>query len=104
MFGLNQTATHYRRTGQQNGKPAYAASGEEFACRTQPIYSRTADNRGVTLDANVRVFAPASAAELGIETGDRLAVENENMIVAEVQVMRGFTRIHHLEILAKKER
>ena len=76
MFGLNQTATHYRRTGQQNGKPAYAASGEEFACRTQPIYNRAADNRGVALDANVRVFAPASAADLGIETGDRLAVEN----------------------------
>lgn len=31
MFGLNQTATHYRRTGQQSGKPAYAATGDEFA-------------------------------------------------------------------------
>lgn len=104
MFGLNERARHYKRTGQQSGKPAYAAESAEFACRTQPTRSRSlGDERGVMLSADTLVFAPRSAAAFGIAPGDRLEIGTEHFIVSEVQAMRGYAKIHHIEILAKKE-
>lgn len=104
MFGLNERSRHYKRTGQQGGKPAYAAESTEFACRTQPTRSRSlSDEKSVMLSADTLVFAPGSAAALGISPGDRLEIGTEHFIVSEVQAMRGYAKIHHLEILAKKE-
>ena len=103
MFALNERAKLYKRAGQHAGKPAYADAYSAFPCRTQPEARHTSGSKGVERSADTRVFMPASAATLAIEPGDKIVLDDgAALIVAEVQIMRGFSGVHHLEVLANR--
>ena len=101
MLGLNETATLYKRMGQSGGKPAYSEEGVEFACRSEPAQAWTPSCNSVERSADTRIFALPS---IPASPGDRIVFDDDSrVIVSEVQKMRGFAAVHHLEILAKTE-
>lgn len=99
MFGLNGTATIYARKGQAGGKPAYEAEGIRFACRCEPAQLYRTSGQSVEETADTMFFAVGVAAK----PGDRIMFEGRGYLVREVQVLRAFGAVHHLEILAKAE-
>ena len=102
MLGLNERAKLYKRTGQHAGKPAYADDNlTSFSCRTQPEVQRVSSGNSVERTADTRLFMHASDATLAINTGDKIVLDDGTaLIVTEVQRMRGFSSLHHLEVLA----
>ena len=99
MFGLNETATLYRHTGQSGGKPAYESIGITFTCRSQPAQRRDASGRSLEDAADTCFFAQ----NIEVNPGDQIVCSNVRYIVCEVQQMRAARTIHHLEIFARRE-
>ena len=99
MFALNETAVLYPREGQSGGRPAYAARGEAFRCRSEAEPSWTAGGDSVAPGGALRVFA----RNVDAHPGDRVELGGASYRIAEVKRMRGFAGIHHLEILARAE-
>ena len=103
MFGLNETAALYARTGQSGGKPAYAERAVEFRCRSEPAQAWGARGSGagnaIERTADTRIFAQGVDAH----PGDRIELHGARYRVTEVKRMRGLAGIHHLEIMAKEE-
>ena len=106
MLALNETAYLYANLGQRNGKPAYAEHASELRCRSEPAWIHHASGSAVERVADTRIFASASA-ESSIQCeprpGDRIELNGRRYRIAEVQPMRGWSAIHHLEILARDE-
>lgn len=99
MFGLNEMATLYRYNGQSGGKPSYAPTGTRFACRSQPTCVHSPSNGSIERTADLRIFAHVIAPS----PGDRITIDNSAYIITEVQSMRGFSGVHHVEILARRD-
>ena len=99
MFALNETATLYALLGQRGGKPAYAETGAAFRCRSEPAWAQRISGSAIGQAADTRIFAWGVDAH----PGDRIALNGRNYRIAEVQPMRGWNGIHHLEILARDE-
>lgn len=101
MFGLTQTATLYSYMGQHGGQPTFAEEGVEFRCRSEPASQWNASGKSVEQGASIRVFAMPDA---NVHTGDRIVLDDgSSVLVSEVQKLRGFSAVHHLEILARPE-
>lgn len=99
MFALNETATLHAFLGQRGGKPAYADEGVKFACRSEPAWMHRFRGTAIECAADTRIFA----RDVEAHPGDRVALNGRCYRVAEVQPMRGWKGIHHLEILARSE-
>ena len=99
MFALNETATLYASLGQQGGRPVYAEKGTAFACRSEPAWGQRFSGSAVERAADTRIFA----RDVDARPGDRIALDGRNYRIAEVQPMRGWRGVHHLEILAKED-
>ena len=99
MLGLNETAVLRRYLGQRGGRPAYAEPGEKFACRSEPAHSRNARSDSAERGANLRLFAE----DVGVRPGDRIELDGASYRVAEVERLRGWRGVHHLEIAARAE-
>ena len=99
MFALNETATLYTFLGQRGGKPAWAESGTDFLCRSEPAWKQRFSGSAIERAADTRIFAENVEAH----PGDRIVLNGRYYRIAEVQPMRGWRGIHHLEILAKGE-
>ena len=100
MFALNETARLHAFLGQRGGKPAYAEQGVEFRCRSEPAQAHSFNGIAIDRTADTRIFAQSVDAH----PCDRVALNGESYLISEVRSMRGFRGVHHLEILAKKER
>lgn len=99
MIGLTNTATIYERTGQSGGRPAYSAKGTTFRCRVEPAQLHRVSGQSIEETADTLFFAN----EIRANPGDRIVFGGRNYLVREVQVLRLFRSVHHLEILAKAE-
>lgn len=99
MLALNETAYLYANLGQQSGKPVYAARGEALRCRSKPAWIHRVSSSAIERVADTRIFARAAQAH----PGDRIVLNGRRYRIAEVQPMRGWRGIHHLEILARDE-
>lgn len=103
MYALTQTATHYRRTGQSGGKPAYAEEGQAFRCRSQPAGSRTTGGKGVDEGFEAKIFAGAEMADTGVTAGDKIVLQDgTECVVVDVQIMYGYAKAHHVEITTRR--
>ena len=99
MLALNETAYLYASLGQRNGRPAYAAHAATLRCRSEPAWIHRASGSAVARMADTRIFACAAQAH----PGDRIELNGRRYRIAEVRPMRGWSGIHHLEILARDE-
>lgn len=99
MFALNETATLYTFLGQRGGRPAWTEDGTDFLCRSEPAWSHRFGSSAIECAADTRIFAKGVDAR----PGDRIALNGRYYRIAEVQPMRGWRDVHHLEILAKGE-
>ena len=100
LFALNETATRYPRAGVSGGKPVYAAEGEAFRCRTQPLAAQSTASTGLRATGRVKLFAPA----MEMFPGDRIVTgDGRAWIAEEVKARRGLRGTHHLEIEARPE-
>ena len=100
MFGLNEEAVLHACLGHRGGKPAFAESGTSFRCRSEPAWVHRFGGSAVEAMADVRIFAEASVEP---NPGDRVALNGRWYRIAEVQPVRGWRSVHHLEILTKGE-
>ena len=103
MFALNETAALHACVGQRGGRPAFAESGVEFSCRSEPAWANRYSGNDVKRVADTRIFAGTSGQEIDPHPGDRIALNGRYYRIAEVQAVRGWRGIHHLEILARDE-
>lgn len=108
MFALNETAVLYECVGQRGGRPVYAKDGMAFRCRSQMAWGGRFSGSAVERVADTRIFAsavpvPGARGRFAPRFGDRIALNGRNYRIAEVQPVRGWREIHHLEILAKDE-
>ena len=99
MFALNETAFLYANRGQRGGKSVYADTGATLRCRSEPAWIHRASGSAVERVADTRIFACVAR----VYPGDRLVLNGRCYRIAEVQPMRGWCGIHHLEILARDE-
>ena len=100
MFGLNEKARLYRRTGQRGGRPEYAERGVALQCRTQPLTDRTEGGAALKRGGEIKVFC----GDVRVGPGDRIVTaDGAGWIVKEVRVRRGLHTVHHLELLAGTE-
>ena len=99
MFALNETGVLYAHLGQRGGKPVFAEDGVAFRCRSEAAWAQRFRGNSVERVADTRIFAQG----VGARPGDRIALNGRNYRIAEVQPVRGWNGIHHLEILAKYE-
>lgn len=102
MFGLNETAVLYARTGQSGGKPVYAERGIAFCCRSEPVQAwsaRGGPGGALERDADTRIFARG----VDVNPGDRIELGGRRYCVTEVKRLRGLSDLHHLEIAVKEE-
>ena len=106
MFGFNEAAALYARIGQRGGRPAFAREGVRFMCRSEPAWIHRMGGSAIENVADTRIFAEAMDAareRFDPRPGDRIALDGRYYRIAEVQPMRGWCGIHHLEILARDE-
>ena len=108
MFALNETAIFYECVGRQGGRPVYAEDGAAFRCRSESAWGPRFSGSAVERVADTRIFAnvapeAGALARFDPRPGDRIVLNGRNYRVAEVQPMRGWREVHHLEILAKDE-
>lgn len=108
MLALNETAVLYECLGRRDGRPVYARDGVAFRCRSQVAWGDRFGGSAVERMADTRIFAsvvpaPGARGRFAPRFGDRVALNGRNYRIAEVQPMRGWREIHHLEILAKDE-
>ena len=100
MFGLNERALFFPRTGMRDGRIEYAEMGRLLQCRTQPLEQQNAGGPALRRQREIRVFCGAVPVGLGdlIVTGD-----GGKWIVREVRLRRGLWKAHHLELVARAE-
>ena len=108
MFALNETAFLYPSLGHRSGRAAFAETGAIVRCRSEPAWAHRASGSAVERVADIRIFANVSSespihARLNPRPGDRIELNGRCYRIAEVQPMRGWRGIHHLELLAKDE-
>ena len=130
MLALTQTARLCRYVGQRGGKPAFDTVTARLRCRVHPLEAREAELEikpapltvttggatkaydGTALtnsEATIGGFDGGRAALVFAEVapvrpGDRLVLEDGGTLtVGKVSEMRGFDRVHHLEIEARSE-
>ena len=104
MFPCNETGTLYACVGQRGGKPAYAGRGVAFSCRSEPAWGERARNTAISRMADTRIFIPvAPGGEIAPRPGDRIELDGRSYRVAEVQPLRAWKGLHHLELLAKEQ-
>ena len=99
MFACNEPAILYACLGQRGGKPAFTEEGIAFRCRSEPAWGHRSSGDAVDRVADTRIFA----RDVEARPGDRVQLNGKYYRIAEVQPMRGWNSIHHLEILAKAE-
>ena len=98
MLGLNERATLYRRVGVRDGRPAYAAEGVAFPCRTEAETFHSAGSRGAEGGRTVRVYARGLEAS----PGDRVEfADGSTATLTRVETARGFSCAHHLVLTAE---
>lgn len=100
MLALNQRALVYRREGWRGGQPDYSQDGAELRCRIQAKDGRGASRGGFDRSGSAMIIAEEAA----VAAGDRIRLpEGAFMTVRAVRVVRGYDRVHHLEIEAGPE-
>ena len=100
MFGLTEEARLYPCLGQVAGKPVYAPEGMVVRCRTEPVTRRGRGRWGEAREGDTRIFTEHRY----IYPGDRVVTEDgEALIVRQARALRGFSRVHHMEVLAGRE-
>ena len=100
MLALNQRAVVYRRAGWRGGKPSYAEAGAPLRCRVRAKDARGAGGSGYDRTGGAMIISEGA----DVAVGDRIALSaGELLTVKAVRVVRGYDRVHHLEIEAAPE-